>query len=257
VYDKHFEDEVYLNKLYMVRYDLRGMGRSDKPLDPTSYQSERFAEDFDAVVQAFDLHKPFVTGWSYGGTISTDIYAYHGHGYISGYVYFASFFAINTTQEFTHPRALKYFSKISFQDSNVTMYHEGASEFIDTLVEDPSTLSYETRMLWSSLPGIVPQSVKLALLTRKQDPTRLFNEGGPSLPVLYVAGSKDALLDNAGVVELFRPKFKKLEVLTLPDAGHTVFLEGYEEVRERVLQFVGNVISDERQERGSPSRNEL
>lgn len=54
-----------------VRYDMRGFGQSDKPLDPSFYQSDRFAEDFDAVVEAFNLHKPFAAGWSYGGTINT------------------------------------------------------------------------------------------------------------------------------------------------------------------------------------------
>jgi len=239
-----------------VRYDLRGFGRSDKPLDPASYQSERFSEDFDAVVQAFDLHKPFVAGWSYGGTISTDIYTYHGHGYISGYIYFASFFALNTSRARTGTRAAVFFPKI-LQDSNVTMYHEGASEFVDSLLVDPSLLSFETRMLWFSIAGLTSQSVKLILLRREQDTTRLFDEGGPSLPVLYVEASKDTILNNAAVVELFKDKFKKLEVLTLPDAGHAVFLDGYEEVRERVLKFVDDVVNSEHQERGLHPRTEL
>jgi len=256
VFNKHFEDEAYLSNFYMVRYDMRGLGRSDKPLDPASYESKKFADDFDAVVQAFNLHKPFVAGWSYGGSIGADIYAYHGHGYISGYIYFASFYGMGTTRQFTRPIAVDFFPKI-FQDSNVTMYHESENKFIDSLVADPSLLSFETRMLWFSLAGLIPQPVKRILLLREQDTTRLFDEGGPSLPVLYVEGSKDAILDNAGVVELFRPRFKKLEVLTLPNAGHMVFLDEYEEVRERMLQFVSNVVSDERQERDLPPRSEL
>jgi len=73
----------------MVRYDLRGFGQSDKPLEPSYYESTRFAEDFDVVVNAFNLDRPFAAGWSYGGTIPVDVYSLHGNGRISGFVYLA------------------------------------------------------------------------------------------------------------------------------------------------------------------------
>jgi pimeloyl-ACP methyl ester carboxylesterase len=46
-----------------VRYDVRGHGRSGKPSDVAAWESKRLAEDFDAVVEAFKLDKPFVLGW--------------------------------------------------------------------------------------------------------------------------------------------------------------------------------------------------
>lgn len=46
-----------------IKYDVRGHGRSDKPTDKASWKSKRLAEDFDAVVQAFKVVKPFVIGW--------------------------------------------------------------------------------------------------------------------------------------------------------------------------------------------------
>ncbi|KDQ14993.1 hypothetical protein BOTBODRAFT_300083 [Botryobasidium botryosum FD-172 SS1] len=83
VFDKLFEDQTYLDALYMVRYDIRGLGQSGKPGDAPSYASERFAEDFDAVVQAFKLNKPVVAGWSFGGSICADITTSHGAGYLA------------------------------------------------------------------------------------------------------------------------------------------------------------------------------
>lgn len=48
---------------FKVRYDVRGHGRSDTPKGEDSYQSQRLAEDFDAVVKAFNVKKPIVLGW--------------------------------------------------------------------------------------------------------------------------------------------------------------------------------------------------
>jgi pimeloyl-ACP methyl ester carboxylesterase len=49
--------------LIKVRFDLRGHGRSGRPVDEESWESKRLAEDFAAVVDGFKLNKPFVLGW--------------------------------------------------------------------------------------------------------------------------------------------------------------------------------------------------
>lgn len=62
-----------------MRYDLRGHGRSGKPETAAGYTSDKFAEDFKAVMTAFGLTKPIVVGWSYGGschTIPSSVQAY-------------------------------------------------------------------------------------------------------------------------------------------------------------------------------------
>jgi pimeloyl-ACP methyl ester carboxylesterase len=46
-----------------IRFDVRGHGRSDQPLDAASYESIHHAEDFKAVCEAFDVTKPFMAGW--------------------------------------------------------------------------------------------------------------------------------------------------------------------------------------------------
>ena len=46
-----------------VRYDVRGQGLSDQPLDPSAWTSDKFAEDFKAVVEAYGLKKPFIAPW--------------------------------------------------------------------------------------------------------------------------------------------------------------------------------------------------
>jgi pimeloyl-ACP methyl ester carboxylesterase len=79
LFDSIFEDPRWSNLFYLVRrfyhcetnnicqpqvrYDLRAHGRSGKPYEDEAYTSKCLAENFDTVVQAFELVKPFVAGW--------------------------------------------------------------------------------------------------------------------------------------------------------------------------------------------------
>lgn len=48
---------------HKVRYDIRGHGRSGKPNTAEAYESKLFADDFKAVMEAFELKKPVLAGW--------------------------------------------------------------------------------------------------------------------------------------------------------------------------------------------------
>ena len=62
-FSKQFSDPNLLENLYMIRYDVRGHGKSDQPLEAKDYESLRHAEDFKAVIETFGASKPFVVGW--------------------------------------------------------------------------------------------------------------------------------------------------------------------------------------------------
>lgn len=62
-FSKQFSDPDLLQNLYLLRYDVRGHGRSGQPLEAKDYESLRHAEDFKAVMDAFGVKRPFVAGW--------------------------------------------------------------------------------------------------------------------------------------------------------------------------------------------------
>ena len=62
-FSKQFSDPKLLENLHLIRYDVRGHGRSDQPLEAKDYESLRHAEDFKAVIDTFGVEKPFVAGW--------------------------------------------------------------------------------------------------------------------------------------------------------------------------------------------------
>ena len=69
VFDKQFHDPQLTESFFMVRMDLRGMGRSAKPANASNIEAwvpEKQAADVQAVINGFRLHKPILLGWSYG-----------------------------------------------------------------------------------------------------------------------------------------------------------------------------------------------
>jgi pimeloyl-ACP methyl ester carboxylesterase len=59
--------------------DIRGHGRSDKPLDPNAYDdSAQWAADVNNVITGLGLKQPVLCGWSYGGAIICDYLRAHG-----------------------------------------------------------------------------------------------------------------------------------------------------------------------------------
>lgn len=62
-FHKQFQNARLLEHVYLVAYDMRGSGRSGRPLDDASYDGRRFAEDFSAVCGAFGIVRPILMGW--------------------------------------------------------------------------------------------------------------------------------------------------------------------------------------------------
>jgi non-heme chloroperoxidase len=73
---------------YMVTYDLRGHGQSDKPLEAVFYtESPRWADEVQAVMEGTGLRRPVLVGWSYGGRIVTDYLMKYGDKGVAGVAY--------------------------------------------------------------------------------------------------------------------------------------------------------------------------
>lgn len=59
-----------------VTYDLRGHGRTGGTADP-AYSMAQYADDLNALLDALDLDRPVVCGWSFGGTVALTHAAAH------------------------------------------------------------------------------------------------------------------------------------------------------------------------------------
>ena len=80
----HQYDSALADEFRLVAYDLRGHGMSDAPLDAAHYtDAALWADDLAAVIEALDLQRTVLVGWSYGGFVICDYLRRHGQGHVA------------------------------------------------------------------------------------------------------------------------------------------------------------------------------
>ncbi|KAF7335096.1 putative oxidoreductase ephD [Mycena venus] len=206
-FNEIFDDPVWLDQAYLVRYDTRGHGRSDKPTTAAAWMSQRLAEDFDAVVQSYSLIKPFVLGWSIGGTHIADILSFHPPNYISGIIYdaavpdMASLFNVSTpAADALQPGLLT--------TTNVTQFQATYIEFIN-LCHPALEWNFYLACLGDGV--VQPRAATALLFSRTQNSTAVLD---------VIAG------------------WQRLNVTTLPGAEHFTWISRPVLFRATVLQWI-------------------
>ncbi|KAJ7711987.1 Alpha/Beta hydrolase protein [Mycena metata] len=235
-----FSDPKWIANVYLVRYDVRGHGRSGKPADEAFWESQRLAEDFDAVVEAFKLHKPFVLGWSLGATFITDILSFRPPTYISGVIYVGALpYMGPTLSKVGSPACLVTLAPL-MQTANVDSYQEAAIAFTDLTY--PS-LPYDFYLACLGNSLVQPRGITVRLLSRTQDTAGLLKAGRESgLPLLSVHGTKDRIIVRDAVLDAIAG-WKDLTVLDIADAEHFVWLSKPDEFRTQLLDWIADHVS--------------
>lgn len=233
-----FSDPQWIASAYLVRYDVRGHGRSSKPTDEASWESKRLAEDFDAVVEAFKLDKPFVLGWSLGATFITDILSFKPPSYISGIIYVGALpYMGPTLTQVGSPPCLVTLAP-STQTTSVDEYQAAAIAFVE-LAHDSLPCDFYLACLGNSM--VQPRAVTVRLLSRTQDETGLLKAGREAgLPMLAVHGAKDRIIVREAVLNAVKG-WKNLTVVDIEDAEHFVWLSQPDKFRKEVLEWITRV----------------
>ncbi|KAF7361474.1 putative oxidoreductase ephD [Mycena sanguinolenta] len=237
-----FADPKWIASLYLVRYDIRGHGRSGKPTEEAAWESKRLAEDFDAVVQAFKLDKPFVLGWSLGATFITDILSFNPSTYISGIIYVGALpYMGPTLAKVGSPACLVTLPPL-MQTADVDQYQAAAIAFVQ-LTYDALPYDFHLACLGNSL--VQPREVIVRLLSRTQDPSGLLKAGREAgLPLLSVHGAKDRIIVRQAVLDAVEG-WKNLTVVDIKDAEHFVWLSQPDDFRSQVLSWIARVLHND------------
>jgi len=237
-FDKQWQDLNLLANLHMVRYDSRGQGQSDQPLEADAYVSATFAEDFKAVCDAFDLKKPFVAGWSMGAAIPIDVVALYGIDHISGVIILAGAPYRSMHHQVMNPLLGDVLAP--FMSTDLTLWYKGAQYFVDSCVAHPEKIPIMTKYAWISGATIQHPIIRTHLLARIQD-ERGLSQAKKSLPYLALLGAKDTHNDATKMAAFIRKEFEQSEVHVFDDCGHSPFYEKPEETREAIFAFVSRV----------------
>ncbi|KAL0570128.1 hypothetical protein V5O48_011833 [Marasmius crinis-equi] len=259
VWESIFEDPKWLAQFYLVRYDIRGHGRSGKPTDEASWASERLAEDFFAVVEQFNLNKPFVVGWSLGGTYITDILSVKPASYLSGIVYINAVPAMGAVvaacgtgkySKFTEDHEMYSFSlKLPYlyvaqvlatlpplmQFTDVNDYQENALKFVSMIA---AKMPYHLYLACLGSFIAQPRASTIAMLSRSNDITGLLKAGREeNLPLLVIISEKDQAINWEGTLNAIEG-WKDLKVVRYAEGDHMPWLAYPDSLRDEISGWV-------------------
>ncbi|EED78256.1 predicted protein, partial [Postia placenta Mad-698-R] len=125
--------------------------------------------------------------------------------------------------------------------SDAALYAQTKIDLIDSLFADPDNVPFALK---TSLIGqSVMQRAALGgvLLSRAQDPAKLFEAGKAGMPLLILHGTGDKIMSGDGAVKALTPHFSDMDVRMYEGAGHALFHDKQDEVITEILVFLKRI----------------
>ncbi|KAJ3786495.1 alpha/beta-hydrolase [Lentinula aff. detonsa] len=234
-FDKQYTNPTMLEDLYIIRYDVRGCGRSEGPLNGEAYSSEIQADDFKAVIDAYNVTKPFVATWSLGGIVPPDVIAKFGPDSLSGHIMMGSFPHRNMHSEVVHPVILSLIPGLMTED--IALFAKTLPEFVLSCVSPHHKLSYDVYAKW--LGGAAPRApiVRQSMLGRGQDSTAIM-QAATHFPYIAIQGEDDQHLVPQKLEKWMKDHLTRSEFHLIPGVGHAPFYEAPDIANKLILDFV-------------------
>lgn len=175
-------------------------------------------------------------------TVVTDICSYLPPDAIAGAVYLAALPYIGPIMGKVGTSTIMGFLPGLICEDSVPTSVKTILDFADSLFIDPSAVSWETKALWIGMAACQTPNDRKLILTRPQDPTKLFERAAEGLPLLIVNGSSDNQVRGDVLVEEIKPRFKNVDVVTIEKNGsHAMLFENEKEVMSSIIAFAKRV----------------
>ncbi len=215
--------------------DLRGHGDSEKPRDGYD-DSEAWASDVRAVVEALDLEPFVLVGWSYGSLVVLDYLASYSAIGVDGVNLVGIVAGVGTeqTNEWLQQGYLELFPDLVSSDA------ETSASALDRFVAQcfNAELSPEERYLLLGMNTIVPPYVRDGMRDRTVAHVEFLDD--ISVPTLLTHGAHDGVV----AIDAAREAARRIPDSTLseyPEDGHTPFWESPERFNRELAEFVTEV----------------
>jgi non-heme chloroperoxidase len=221
-------------KLRFVAPDLRGHGLSAKPWEGEAYEgTEVWAEDIARVIEAYDLERPVILGWSFGGYVAANYLRHCGAECASGLILVGSLAGLVPQPPPTdRPDYGMPPPKGNVRADNYHELFEGAEWIARVMSYEAPTaaVAKQKEMNIVMMPPMVRRAMAGLALDNQDLPGEL------KLPVLMMHGDKDGSVPPASIAAA---------VAALPDAramafenvGHSPFAERPEAFNAALLEF--------------------
>jgi pimeloyl-ACP methyl ester carboxylesterase len=216
----------------VIRYDLRGYGLSDLPVEGEKF---RHADDLASLMDTLHIQKAHVVGLSLGAYVVADFLATHPDRILtatmaSGGVYRGP--GTRMLEGGEYGNRLREIEQT--RSEGIEHFKERWREVLLRSTKDLSLQSRVTTMIsdWSAWQ---PLHVEPALLLGPESVLRM-TRNPPSLPVLWIAGEKDY---DPARLQPFLQIFPDMKVVVLSGAGHLCNMDQPNAFSEALEDFLG------------------
>jgi pimeloyl-ACP methyl ester carboxylesterase len=218
----------------LVAIDIRGHGLSDKPLEGYA-DSQLWADDMRAVIQALNLDHPVLCGWSYGPLVILDYLRHYGEDGIGGVNFVGGITKLGSDEAASVLSA----DFLSLIPGFFSVDAEESVRSLGSLLRlcFSRELSSEKRYLMLGYNLSVPPYVRKALLSRSFNNDDLL----PKLrkPVLITHGTDDAVVKPA-VIDQQMDSISCARIQMLA-TGHACFWDDAAGYNRCLQEFVGGL----------------
>lgn len=221
----------------VVRYDLRGFGKSDLPAEPYAHSADLYG-----LLQALDIQQAALMGVSLGGSTILD-FALQRPQMVEALIPVAS--GLSGYQEDDAPANAELeraYAEVeaAIAAGDIAKAAEGiTSIWTDGPNRAPDQVNSSVRervkaltTAWLSRPKPEPEpktvDLKPPAITRLKE---------IQAPTLIIAGDQD-VLDILVIADLLQKHIPRAETLVIPGAAHMVTMEQPEQVNRAVLRFL-------------------
>jgi pimeloyl-ACP methyl ester carboxylesterase len=225
-------DSDLANDCRLVAMDLRGHGLSDKPRDAYG-DSRLWADDVRAVIDALNLDRPVLSGWSYGSLVILDYVRHYGEDRIGGIhmVGGVSKLGSDSAMAVLTPEFVSLVPGLFATDVEQSV--RSLEGVLRLCFVQPPPASELYLMLGCSV--LVPPHVRQGMLSRAFDNDDLLP--GLRKPVLITHGGNDAIV-KPEAAEQHKAGLARVDVQIMPGIGHAPFWENAAAFNQRLRAFV-------------------
>ncbi len=229
---KQFSSKALASEFRLVAFDIRGHGASEKPTDLSVYADDAlFAGDVHGVIEAFNLKRPVLVGWSYAGRIVSDYVSAHGTKRIAGINYVCA--RTKNDAAYDGPGTDLLAGMI---DNDLTTNIRATRGFIRACYEEqPSQEEFETALAYNML---VPPGIRRAHLSRSASDGNILSK--LDVPVLVTQGSEDKLVLK-GLGEFTAAVVPNARLSMYEAIGHSPFVEDTPRFNRELMEFVRSI----------------
>jgi non-heme chloroperoxidase len=216
----------------LVTVDLRGHGLSDRPRDAYG-DSQLWADDVHAVIEALALDRPILCGWSYGGVVVCDYLRRYGEDRIGGINLVSAISKLGTAQAFDVIQAAFLALAPGLFSTDADRSVEALTAMIRMVPHQPPEPHDFYTMLGYNVS--VPPHVREALFSRTVDNDDLLRT--LRTPVLITHGEEDALV-HVAAAEAHAAAIPRASLSLYPGVGHAPFWEDAARFNRELREFV-------------------